>query len=57
MKSINEYWKNFKRILRCDPKLTYHEDTELIVEAPAAVPEAVEEVAVSKDRVRGFLDI
>ena len=57
MKSIDAYWENFEPILRCDTKLTYHKDTELIIEAPAAVPEAVEEEEVGKDWVCGFLDI
>ena len=57
MKSINEYWKNFKPILRCGTTLTYPEDTKLIIEDPAEPAAAEEEEEVKEDRVRGFLDI
>ena len=57
MKKIDEHWKKFKPIFRCDTSLTYPEDTTLIVEDSAAAPEAADEDEDKDNQVRGFLDI
>ena len=57
MKKIDEHWKKFKPIFRCDTSLTYPEDTDLIIEGPAAAPEAAEEDEDADNQVRGFMDI
>ena len=57
MKKIDEYWMNFKPILRCDTSLTYPEDTALIIESTAAEPEAAEDNEDGDDQVRDLFDI